>query len=97
MTRSATIALAAVLVAASTAASAQCNRPDRYSLLVRNSPIPGEQPVTIAVASFDTPHGEDYNRENCERAARLFMSQPGVAVRYWCVDVSTASCEAANP
>lgn len=37
------------------------------------------------MATFDANDaGPDYNRENCAIAARLFMAQPGVTVRYWC-------------
>ena len=40
--------------------------------------------LRIHIASFDTADGLAYNRENCEIAARLFQTQPGVTVRYWC-------------
>jgi hypothetical protein len=38
----------------------------------------------VHVATFDAPHGRDYNFENCWTAAELFAGQPGVSVRYWC-------------
>jgi hypothetical protein len=41
-------------------------------------------PMRIHVATFDTVNPGEYNRENCEIAARLFQGQPGVKVRYWC-------------
>ena len=41
------------------------------------------------VATFDVVDGcwdkcGEYNSANCEIARDLFMSQPGVVVRYWC-------------
>jgi hypothetical protein len=40
--------------------------------------------VRSHVATFDADESEAYNRENCETASKLFQSQPGVTVRYWC-------------
>lgn len=40
--------------------------------------------MRIHVATFDSADGEDYNRENCDVARRLFQDQPGVRVKYWC-------------
>jgi hypothetical protein len=41
------------------------------------------------VATFDVTDGcgdkcGEYNDENCQIARDLFLSQPGVQVRYWC-------------
>jgi hypothetical protein len=52
--------------------------------LYRNSLLPGERIGRIHVATFDTAHGDNYNRGNCDIARQLFASQPGVVVRYWC-------------
>jgi hypothetical protein len=41
-------------------------------------------PMRIHVASFDASDGDDYNRDNCDIARRLFQAQSGVTVRYWC-------------
>jgi hypothetical protein len=50
--------------------------------LYRSSPL--DPNMRIHVASFDASDGEAYNRENCELAERLFKSQTGVTVRYFC-------------
>ena len=58
--------------------------------LYRNSLV--QDDARIHVATFDstdkTPNGTslDYNVDNCELAAELFKSQPGVnpKMRYWC-------------
>jgi hypothetical protein len=47
MLRSITLALA-ILVAAGATAGAQCDRPNRYSLLLRDSSVPGERPFVVA-------------------------------------------------
>jgi hypothetical protein len=55
--------------------------------LYRSSPIIGSisgEGARVHVSTFDAAAGEDYNRENCQNAATLFASQPGVTVRYWC-------------
>jgi hypothetical protein len=49
--------------------------------LYREAMIPDTR---VHIATFDAAYGERYNRENCERARFLFVSQPGVIVRYWC-------------
>jgi hypothetical protein len=54
---------------------------DTYTLY-RNSPI--DVKMRIHVASFDASDGADYNAGNCDQAARLFQSQPGVTTRFWC-------------
>ena len=55
------------------------------SLLFRSSPAGPE--TRIHVATFDAPESAEYNAENCDVAASLFMSQAGVTVRYWCEGV----------
>jgi hypothetical protein len=40
--------------------------------------------MRIHVASFNTSDGDAYNNENCNLAAKLFQSQPGVETRFWC-------------
>lgn len=40
--------------------------------------------MRIHVATFDAAEGDDYNQTNCQIAANLFSSQPGVSIRYWC-------------
>lgn len=56
-------------------------RGDVYTLY-RDSPAPIQ--TRVHVATFDASQSEDYNRENCETARRLFASQWGIIVRYWC-------------
>jgi hypothetical protein len=41
-------------------------------------------PMRIHVASFDSADGDEYNRENCELAAKLFNAQPGISTKFWC-------------
>lgn len=55
-----------------------------FTLYRSSPPFGGGDSGRIHVATFDATDGERYNRENCEMAARLFGSQPGVMVRYWC-------------
>lgn len=50
--------------------------------MYRNSVI--EPSMRIHVGTFDAADGEKYNAENCNFAATLFASQPGVTVRFWC-------------
>ncbi len=38
----------------------------------------------IHVATFDAAEGDKYNSENCQLAAQLFLSQPGVRTLFWC-------------
>jgi hypothetical protein len=83
-THAALLILAAALIGGCDLALADCDQPARQqavSTLYRGSVLPGER---IHVATFDAAHGENYNRENCDIARRLFGSQPGVVVRYWC-------------
>jgi hypothetical protein len=62
-----------------------CDKPEGTFKLYRGSLLPGER---IHVATFDAPHGGAYNGENCLTAKKLFESQPGVIVRYWCEPAS---------
>ena len=70
------------LTLVSAIALASCNYGGEIFTLYRSSPAdPG---MRIHVASFDAAEKPGYNRENCELAARLFRSQEGVTVRWWC-------------
>ena len=40
--------------------------------------------MRIHIATFDASEKEEYNRENCEIAAKLFGTQPGVKTKFWC-------------
>lgn len=59
---------------------------DNIYTLYRGSPISNE--MRVHMATFDSNEGGrsilTYNRDNCEIAADLFKSQPGVTVGYWC-------------
>jgi len=50
--------------------------------LYRNSIL--DPKMRIHVASFDTAQSSDYNHENCQLAADLFVAQPNVKTRFWC-------------
>ena len=54
--------------------------------LYRTSMVSDQSPKfqRTHVATFDANYEEAVNRENCDIARRLFQSQPGVEVRYWC-------------
>jgi len=53
---------------------------DVYTLY-RASPV---GVMRIHMATFDAKETGTYNLDNCQIAARLFKSQPGVTVDYWC-------------
>ena len=55
---------------------------DRIYTLYRASP--SDASIRTHIATFDADEKENYNRENCETAGKLFQSQPGVTVKYWC-------------
>jgi hypothetical protein len=55
---------------------------DRAYTLYRSSRT--DSAMRIHVATFDVDEKETYNRENCDSAGKLFQSQPGVTVKYWC-------------
>ncbi|MBB4290620.1 hypothetical protein GGE16_002660 [Rhizobium leguminosarum] len=61
---------------------ASCDDDSRQYTLYRNSALDAN--MRLHVASFDSADGESYNSENCQIAAGLFVTQPGVTVRYWC-------------
>ena len=50
--------------------------------LYRNSAT--DRSMRIHIATFNAADGGKYNAENCDLAATLFASQPGVTVWYWC-------------
>jgi len=55
---------------------------DRVYTLYRNSVA--VENARHHVATFDADEEESYNKENCETAAQLFQSQPGVKTKFWC-------------
>jgi len=55
---------------------------DRTFTLYRNSVT--DPSMRIHVATFDATEKEEYNRENCDTAAKLFGAQPGVKTKFWC-------------
>jgi len=40
--------------------------------------------MRLHIATFDAAEKEEYNRENCDVAQKLFGAQPGVKTRFWC-------------
>ena len=59
-----------------------CNDADVFTLY-RSSVL--DPYMRIHMATFDAKEpSSTYNQENCQIAAKLFMQQPGVSVRYWC-------------
>lgn len=76
--------IAVVLVVIGLAACDRLKLTNESYTLYRNSPLDVGESMRIHVATFDTEHGEDYNRQNCEIARELFQQQPGVIARYWC-------------
>jgi hypothetical protein len=56
---------------------------DVYTLY-RSSAVVGGKTWRLHVATMDAADGAEYNRGNCEVAKKLFQSQPGVTVEYWC-------------
>ena len=71
-----------MLTIAVTAFTANCFASSGAFTLYRNSAI--DQSMRIHVGTFNAVDGEKYNAENCNLAATLFASQPGVTVRFWC-------------
>lgn len=62
-----------------------CGCSDRSEVVtLYRSPVIGPVGERIHVGTFDAKDGRAYNWENCQIAARLLGSQPGVTVRYWC-------------
>ena len=65
---------------------AGCGNDDVYTLYRTSVGFPD---LRIHVATFDSDDSKDqqfktYNLDNCLNGAKLFQSQPNVAVRYWC-------------
>lgn len=60
-----------------------CGVSDRSIFTLYRNSVTNEQ-MRIHVATFDSSDGEQYNNENCNHAADLFRSQPGLGVRFWC-------------
>ncbi len=66
-----------------------CNNTASTYTLYRNSPII-DSSMRIHVATFNSEAktyggtSENYNRENCQLAAVLFGSQPGIVTKFWC-------------
>jgi hypothetical protein len=86
VTRTVVVLILAALLGSGDRVLADCPPQQGTFKLYRNSPLfPAER---IHVATFDATHGETYNRENCITANKLFESQPGVIVRYWCESAS---------
>lgn len=40
--------------------------------------------MRLHIATFNSAEGSNYNSENCEVGAKLYMEQPGVKVAFWC-------------
>jgi len=75
------IGIAIFGVVAGIAASRYLSESQAYTLY-RDSPTGKD--LRLHIATFDASESEDYNRENCIIASKLFPAQPGVTVRYWC-------------
>ena len=76
------IAFFVFMALAGSASAHQYKGQEDIYVLYRGSP--GFPDMRIHVATFDGNERGSYNRQNCEIAAQLFSSQPGVIVRYWC-------------
>lgn len=70
------------LVLASAIVLATAVPPDAVFTLYRNSVL--DASMRLHVATFDADQGSSYNQENCWIAQKLFQSQSGVTVTYWC-------------
>ena len=55
---------------------------DKTFTLYRNSVT--DPNMRLHVATFDANEKEEYNRENCDVAQKLFGAQPGVKTKFWC-------------
>ena len=75
--RAATVALA-VLVCGCTPSD---TLDGRTFALYRNSVT--DPNMRVHVATFDASEKEEYNRENCEVAAKLYGAQPGVKTKFF--------------
>lgn len=80
------ILLVVTLQACSISVVAQPSRVDSKDVytLYRSSAVVGGKTWRLHVATMDAADGAEYNRGNCEVAKKLFQSQPGVTVEYWC-------------
>ena len=56
--------------------------PDAVFTLYRNSVL--DTSAREHVATFDADESGPYNQENCWTAQKLFQSQNGVTVTFWC-------------
>jgi len=74
--------LAGVLSAAMLAAGCDLVGGAMSYTLYRSSLV--DSSLRVHVASFDASESEQYNRENCALAAKLFLSQPSVQAKFWC-------------
>lgn len=54
---------------------------DTYTLYSSGIKDPANR---VHLATFDSEKGAEFNKTNCELAQRLFQSQPGVTVKFWC-------------
>lgn len=61
---------------------ASCSPDDHAYTLYRNSVT--DPNMRLHIATFDAAEKEEYNRENCDVAQKLFGVQPGVKTRFWC-------------
>jgi hypothetical protein len=77
-----TVSVAFALAVALSGYSASGASDDRTFTLYRNSIT--DPNMRIHIATFDASEKEEYNRENCEIAAKLFGAQPGVKTKFWC-------------
>lgn len=66
---------------ASAAVAIEASESDVYTLY-RNSLT--DLNMRLHIATFDSADGGAYNRENCDLAAKLLQSQPGVKTKFWC-------------
>ncbi len=80
------ILLFVTLFGCSISVVAQPSRVDSKDVytLYRSSAVVGGKTWRLHVATMDAADGAEYNRGNCEVAKKLFQSQPGVTVEYWC-------------
>jgi hypothetical protein len=73
--------VAIALAMISTAGGCQAADTETFRLY-RNSAL--DPDMRVHVATFDSREGEKFNRQNCDIVRRLFATQPGITVRYWC-------------
>ena len=71
------LAIAAVVASCSPSGSEE-----RTYTLYRNSVT--DSNMRLHIATFDASEKEEYNRENCDTAGKLFGAQAGVKTRFWC-------------